>query len=143
MIEPTPRRQPVVPLTPLIDVVFNILTFFIVFSVFRGSEAAIGLRLPKAATGEQHSDAPLVVTVDEKESFLVNGYRLDRAGFRAEMARTLKRNPEQTVIIKADRDVRYARLVEALDSVRENGGSRIALAVEPQPGKGSAPAAAR
>lgn len=133
MIIEATRRRPLSPvLTPLIDVVFNILAFFIVFSTWGVSDASIGLRLPKAASGEQRVSAPVVVTVDEAEGFFVNGRRFDQAGFEAEMARTFQDKPEQTVIIKADRDIRYARLVEALDAVREHGGSRIALAVEPQ-----------
>lgn len=132
ILDPPRRRSLGIQLTPMVDVVFNVMTFFIIFTVFRGSEAAIGLRLPKAVTAEQHAATPLVVTVQEAGGFFVNGYRLDRSAFEAELARTLGRKPEQTVIIKADRSVRYERLVEALDAVRENGGTRIALAVEPK-----------
>lgn len=133
ILEVPRRRQPPIPLTPLIDVVFNILTFFIVFTVFRGTESAIGLRLPRAATGQQQAPAPLVVTVREEGYFLVNGREFDGESLRTELAGSVGRNPEGTVIVKADRNVRYELLVEALDAVRENGGAHIALAVEPKP----------
>lgn len=133
IIEPPRRRVPQVQLTPLIDVVFNTLAFFIVFTVFRGSESAIGLRLPQAATGEQHPPTPLVITVKEEGSIYLGGRVVDGGALKSELADRLGRDPEQVVVIKADRRVRYERLVEALDAVREQGGSRIALAVEPQP----------
>lgn len=133
ILEVPRRRQPPIPLTPLIDVVFNILTFFIVFTVFRGAESAIGLRLPRAVTGQKQAAAPLVVTVRDGGVFFVNGREVDGSSLRAELAESVGRNPDGTVIVKADRSVRYELLVEALDAVRENGGAHIALAVEPKP----------
>ncbi|MDI6871616.1 MAG: biopolymer transporter ExbD [Bacillota bacterium] len=133
IIEPPRRRSLQLQLTPLIDVVFLILTFFIVFTVFRGTESAIGLRLPRATTSEQHPPAPLVVTIPATGGFYVNGRPVDQRALGAEVARVVEQNPEQLVILKADRNVRYERLVEALDAVRENGGTRLALAVEPKP----------
>ncbi|MGE5553168.1 MAG: ExbD/TolR family protein [Betaproteobacteria bacterium] len=133
IIEPPRRRAPQIQITPLIDVIFNILCFFIVFTIFRGSESAIGLRLPRAATADRQPPAPLVVTVPATGGFYLDGREVDRDVLGAEVARLVERDPEHVVIIKADRSVRYERLVEALDVVRENGGTRLALAVEPKP----------
>jgi biopolymer transport protein ExbD len=133
IVDPPRRRPPQIQLTPLIDVIFNILCFFIVFTVFRSNEAAIGLRLPRAATSEQYPPAPLVVTVPATGGFYVADRPVDQIGLGAEVARVVGRDPNHLVIIKADRNVRYERLVEALDAVRENGGIRLALAVEPKP----------
>ncbi len=128
------RRKPEIQLTPMVDVVFNLLTFFIVFTVFRGSESAIALRLPKAVTAEQAPRTPIVITVPQSGEFYVGNTALSRDALGRVLARQLSGDPERAVIIKADRSVRYERLVEVMDAVRENGGSRIALGVEvPRP----------
>lgn len=132
IIEPPRRRAPQVQLTPLIDVVFNVMAFFIVFTVFRSSESAIGLRLPRASSAEEHPPAPLVVSVSEEGAFYLDGVELTSDELGDELNQRLRRDPGHVVVVKADRLVRYQRLVEALDAVRENGGSRIALAVEPE-----------
>lgn len=130
IVEPPRRRTPQIQLTPLVDVVFNLLAFFIIFTVFRGSESAIALRLPKAATAEQAPQTPIVVTVPASGDFYVGDTPLSRDALDRVLARQLAADPSRAVIIKADRSARYERLVEALDAVRENGGSRIALGVE-------------
>ncbi|HHW14071.1 MAG TPA: biopolymer transporter ExbD, partial [Firmicutes bacterium] len=125
ILEPPRRRAPQIQLTPLVDVVFNLLVFFIVFTVFRGSESAIALRLPRAATAEQAPQTPIVVTVPASGGFYVGNTPLTREALDRVLAQQLADDPERAVIIKADRSVRYERLVEALDAVRQNGGSRI------------------
>ncbi|MGE5507984.1 MAG: ExbD/TolR family protein [Chitinophagales bacterium] len=131
IVELPPRRKPFVQLTPLIDVTFNILTFFIVFTVFRGAESGIPLKLPKSVTAQKQAAAPVVVTVSQEGDFFVNGARFTREALAGEIARTVRTSPDQVVIIKADRDARYEYLVEALDAVRGSAGARIALAVDP------------
>jgi biopolymer transport protein ExbD len=132
IVELPRRTKPVVQLTPLIDVVFNILCFFIVFTVFRGAESGIQLKLPKSATAQQQPATPVVVTVSRAGEFFVNGAQYTRESLAGEVARTVSASPDQVVIIKADRDARYEYLVEALDAVRGSAGARIALAVDPQ-----------
>lgn len=126
------RSRPRVEIIPMIDITFTIITFFLVFTVFRGSDASLRLNLPKATTGDQNVAAPVVVTVTSEGQFLVEGNLLSPDGLKDALEGQVAGHPEQAVVIKADRDVKYQYLVDAMDAFRAVGGSHIALAVERQ-----------
>jgi biopolymer transport protein ExbD len=114
----------------MIDITFTIITFFLVFTVFRGTDAAMRLNLPKASSGDKGVTAPVVVTVTDQGEFFLQGRQVTTAELRSSLGNQVSAHPEQSVIIKADRDVKYQYLVDAMDAFRAVGGAHIALAVE-------------
>jgi biopolymer transport protein ExbD len=116
---------------PLIDVIFCILTFFILASLSFSRQQAINLNLPKASTGETQVNEMLVVSLDSTGQV----YLEQKAVTKEELGQTLKNyyllNPQGVVVLNASRESLYNDVVELLDLLRTFGGDRVALATIP------------
>jgi biopolymer transport protein ExbD len=119
-------------LIPLIDVVFCILTVFILASVAFSRQQAINLNLPKASTATPQMRQMLVVSLDEFGEVYVEKERIvTRDDLNKELKRYLLLNPNGVIALNAARNVSYNKVVDLLDSLREVGGDRVALATLP------------
>lgn len=126
------RRPPVLlDLTPLIDVVFLLLIFFMVSTTFVQDAAGLKIDLPRS----DNRDA-----IDAKQDVSIRvaadgGVFVDEAGvtlesLREHLAAAAKKNPETMVVLEADQAVDHGRVVEVLDLARDLGLTRFAIATE-------------
>lgn len=123
-----PRSRP--DITPMIDVIFFLLVFFMVFFTVRTAPLGLDVQLPKAVTGSPQSAASFEVVVDKSGAFYISGKKVSGTELRQALTERLQVNPDILVIVKADKEVLYEHVVAALDHVRGVGGSRLGLAVE-------------
>jgi biopolymer transport protein ExbD len=117
-----------VDLIPMIDVVFQLVVFFMVSSTFILTPG-ISLVLPSADTSEAVVMTKLVVTVADENTIFLNKEQYTLAGLSAaleEMPRE-KREGIRTVVIEGDRDIPYHLLVKVLDVLRETGFKGVNL----------------
>jgi len=120
------RSLPEVELTPLVDVLFMLIIFFVLTAVF--SEPLLPVNLP-GATGERVSGKSFTISID-REGDLFSG---DRALTREQaIERALASfREEKRVIIAADREVPYGYVVSFLDALRSAGVDSAGLLVDP------------
>ena len=113
-------KAPALSLTSMLDVIFLLLCFFVTASVFSQWESEISIKLPSAATAEEPDRLPgeIIVNLDKDGKVSVNSKRLGLIELRDRLARVAKFYPDQAVIIRADKDVRYELLVEVIDTCR-------------------------
>ena len=113
--------NPGVPLTPMIDVVFLLLCFFVTSQIFAQWETEIDIALPTAATGDMPQRLPgeVIINVLADGTAVVNGQALDDAQLRAMMDRLVKLFPGQPVLLRADKTTAYEHVVRVLDSCRQ------------------------
>ena len=111
-------ENPGVPLTPMIDVVFLLLCFFVTSQIFAQWETEIDVALPTAATGgaPQRLPGEVIVNVRADGSTVVNGQVLDDAQLRAMMDRLVQLFPGQPVLLRADKTTAYEHVVRVLDT---------------------------
>lgn len=114
-------ENPGVPLTPMIDVVFLLLCFFVTSQIFAQWETEIDVALPTAATGGMPQRLPgeVIVNVRADGSTVVNGRTLDDAQLKSMMARLVKLFPGQPVLLRADKATAYEHVVRVLDTCRQ------------------------
>ena len=127
------RRKPfdLLDLTPLIDVVFLLLIFFMVSTTFIREPGGIRVDLPHSDTQEFIREGEeLVIKVDADGDLYVDEVPVDLEGLRKELRRTVQLDPDTTVIIKADRDVEHGAVVRVMDTAKRIGLSRLAVATE-------------
>ncbi|HHT69735.1 MAG TPA: biopolymer transporter ExbD [Firmicutes bacterium] len=124
------RRRSSPDITPLIDVMFFMLVFFMVFSTLKTEPMGLDVELPRAVTGSAQTSSSFEVLVDKSGTFYVAGRQVSGAELEQNLADRLRVNPDIFVIVKADKEVRYEHVVKALDHVRGVGGYRLGLAVE-------------
>lgn len=126
----TRQRSRTPDITPMIDVVFFLLVFFMVFSTINTAPLGLDVELPKAVTGNPQASTTFDVLVDKSGLLYVSGKLVTGTELRQQLAQRLQVNPDLFVILKADKQVRYEHVVAALDHIRAVGGYKLGLAVE-------------
>ena len=113
-------RAPQLALTSMLDVIFLLLCFFVTVSVFSQWESEITIKLPSASTAEEPDRLPgeIIVNLAKDGKVTVNGKTLGLDDLRDRLAKVAKFYPDQAVIIRADKDVRYELLVGVIDTCR-------------------------
>ncbi len=117
-----------VDLVPMIDVVFQLVIFFMVSSTFIITPG-IPLTLPKSSTAEPVAMSKLVITLHSREEVYINKsrYTLEEASQLLSEMGTEKREEIKSVVLEGDRDLPYDLIVSVLDILRERGFSAINL----------------
>ncbi|MGJ3247815.1 MAG: ExbD/TolR family protein [Elainellaceae cyanobacterium] len=127
-----PSEEVRIEIIPLIDVIFCILTFFILAAVGLTRQMGINVDLPTATTGTTQMREMLVVSVDPVGQIYVEQEPIARNQLTQLLLDYRLNSPEGLVVLYASRSARYADVVEVLDLLRSVGGDRVALATLPE-----------
>jgi biopolymer transport protein ExbD len=120
-----------IEILPLIDVIFCILTFFILAAVGLSRQQAINLDLPSAKTGKAQMRDMLVVSLDDLGQVYVEQQLVTKTQLSQSIKNYHQSNPEGLMVLHAAKNSTYREVVEILDLLREVGGDRVALATLP------------
>ena len=118
-------------IVPMIDVIFAILTFFIMSTLFLTRSEGLPVNLPKAASAQQQqSSEPINVTVDANGKISVNRKSVNLDVLAAQVRTLMGGNPEALVIINADERVNHGQVVAVMDKLRQVEGAKLAIATQ-------------
>jgi biopolymer transport protein ExbD len=114
---------PKIELTPLIDMVFLLLIFFLVATTFHQTEREMQIALPVASSSAPISAMmqELIVNVDVDGQIIVGGRKIAADDLRSMVAGAVAQNPEQKVTVRGDRRTAYANIVTVLDICKGAG----------------------
>lgn len=119
-----------IDIVPMIDVIFFLLVFFMLFTTFKTTPYGFDLKLPKAtAVVKTQSDNILVHIADDGQLFLKDK-PVTLSELNDQVKNKLEENPQITVVIKADQNAQYKYLIQVMDTVSQAGGSKFSLAAE-------------
>jgi biopolymer transport protein ExbD len=118
-----------VDMTPMLDVVFIMLIFFIVTASFV-KEAGIDVTRPPAATAERKERGNILVAITANDQIWIDRRQVDPRALRANIERLHAENPGGSVVIQADVDSKNGLLILVMDAARSAGVSSVALAAE-------------
>lgn len=118
-----------IDLTPMLDVVFIMLIFFIVTASFV-KESGVDVSRQQAASAAPQERATVLVGITESGQVWIDGRPVDVRAVRANLERLHAENPKGTVVIQADRRSENGVLVQVLDAARLAGVDDVALAAE-------------
>lgn len=116
-------------MTPMLDVIFILLIFFVVTTSFV-KEAGIEVSRPKAATASHQEQASIVVAIDRNGEIWVDKRRIEMGAVTSNVERLHIENPQSAVLVMADRASKNGVLVEVLDRIRRAGVEKIAIVAE-------------
>ena len=118
-----------VNLTPMLDVVFIMLIFFIVTASFV-KEAGIDITRPPAATAERKERGNIIVAITANNQIWIDRRPVDPRALRANIERLRAENPQGSLIIQADTKSENGLLVLVIDAARLAGVTTVSLAAE-------------
>ncbi len=117
--------------TPMLDVVFIMLIFFIVTASFT-KETGIDVNRPSASTAEVKEQGNILVAITSDGEIWIDKRRVDPRALQANIERLHAENPKGSVVIQADTDSKNGLLVSVMDAARAAGIDNISLAAQPK-----------
>ncbi|MEH1830728.1 MAG: biopolymer transporter ExbD [Nostoc sp.] len=137
----TPIEEVQIQIIPLIDVVFCILTFFLLAALQFTRQQAINVDLPKASpssvSGITSQSGSLIVTIDAVGTTYIEKQAVKREDLGARLKQYLQANPSAVIVLNASRTATYNDVIETLDLLRQVGGDRVSLGIIPGPSQPS------
>lgn len=134
MIRPTPQNDSsTIELTPMIDIVFLLLTFFLVATTFQQTEREMSIALPEASSAMPISASlrEIIVNVDAQGLIYVSGTERTHEELRNIISEATQGNPDQKVTVRGDRTTPYENIVRALDICKSAGVNEPYLDTRP------------
>jgi biopolymer transport protein ExbD len=116
-------------LTPMIDMIFQLLIFFLLTSFLL--VPAINVALPRSRSPEATPPAAMTLTVRRDGSLLLAGQAVSVDDLSALVSTALAGQSEAAIILQADRGVSFGQVVEVMEAVRSGGARDISFLVEP------------
>lgn len=123
------QSEPHLDVTPLADIVFLLLIFFMLSSTLV-IEPGIKLKLPKAKTSEVQSDDKIILSITKDSKIYVNDRQVALSRLEDEIRALLSMRREKTLVVRADKSVSHGLVVQALDKAKLAGAKNLALAAE-------------
>ena len=120
------RDEGSIDITPMLDVVFIMLIFFIVTATFI-KESGTKVDRPRAYTGEVQDKASVLIAIDAEDKVWVDRQTIDVRGLRAVIERLHAENPKGSVVIQVDKESRNEVLVDVLDAATRAGVKDVAI----------------
>ena len=126
------NEEPRIELVPLIDVIFCILTFFLLAGLQAGKQQAISVDIPNATTGTPAARELLMVSLNDAGQIFVEQQPILAQVQLIEAVKVYRQaRPNSSIVLYASKQVNYSKVVEILDALRGVAGDRVALATLP------------
>ena len=116
-----------IDITPMLDVVFIMLIFFIVTASFV-KESGIDVNRPDAATATVKERGNILVAITDTNQIWIDRRQVDPRSVRANIERLHAENPQGAVVIQADKNSKNGLLVEVMDAARQAGVFNVSIA---------------
>ena len=115
---------------PMIDIIFVILSFFIVSSLYLVKLETIPVNLPSAETSNQEKDSLIVVTLNIENNVFIDEKFIDASTLENEIKSKLKNSKNKKVILRADKGLKYGKVISILDVLRKIENIKIGVSTE-------------
>ena len=115
---------------PMIDIIFAILSFFIISSLFLTRIDSIEVNLPKSSTAVREKNRPQIITVDNNEKIYFKSNEISLKNISALIRKNIENLEEPLVILRADTSVKHGLIVNLLDELRKIENLKIGISTE-------------
>jgi biopolymer transport protein ExbD len=116
-------------ITPMLDVVFIMLIFFIVTATFI-KEAGIDVNRPDAQTAVKQEKANILIAIGPNDDIWIDRRQVDIRSVRPNIERLHAENPQGSVVIQADKESKTDTLIQVMDASRQAGVYNVAIAAQ-------------
>ncbi|EKQ67013.1 biopolymer transport protein [Leptolyngbyaceae cyanobacterium JSC-12] len=125
-----PELTPQINIVPMIDVIFAILAFFIMSTLFLGRFEGLAVNLPKAKSAKPQNVVRATVTLDSKGNLYLNKDRLQVEDLPDSIRKLSQSGQDLVVVLNADGSVTHDRVVTVMDQIRQVEGVKLAIATQ-------------
>lgn len=125
-----PEEEFEINILPMIDVIFSILAFFIISSLFLTRSQGLSVDLPSAQTSEPKQSVELNITIEADGKMYLDRQPIKLEALKGALTDKIAPNSESVVIINADEKVAHGTVVKVMDRLRQVPGAKMAIATE-------------
>lgn len=125
-----PEEQLEINILPMIDVIFSILAFFIISSLFLARSQGLSVDLPSAQTSEPKQSAQYNITIKSDGDLFLDRQPIQLEQLKGALEEKITPNSQSLVIINADQKVEHGTVVKVMDRLRQVPGASMAIAAE-------------
>ncbi len=118
-----------IDITPMLDVVFIMLIFFIVTATFV-KETGIDVNRPDAPSAVKKDNANILVAISGKNEIWIDRRKIDIRQVRPNIERLHAENPQGSVVIQADKESKTDTLIKVMDAARQAGVFNVSIAAD-------------
>ncbi|MBE9045799.1 biopolymer transporter ExbD [Pleurocapsales cyanobacterium LEGE 10410] len=115
---------------PMIDVIFSILAFFIISSLFLTRSQGLPVDLPSAQTAEPKQSVQLNITIEPDGKLFLDRQPIELDNLKGALTEKIAPDSESVVIINADTKVEHGTVVKVMDRLRQVPGAKMAIAAD-------------
>ena len=115
---------------PMIDIIFAILSFFIISSLYLTKIDSIKVNLPKSSTAVREQNKPQIITVDNNEKIYFNSNEISLKDISTLIRTNIEKIEEPIVILRADTSVKHGLIVSLLDELRKIENLKIGISTD-------------
>ena len=116
---------------PMIDIIFVILSFFIVSSLYLVKLETIPVNLPSAETSNQEKDSLILITLNLENKVFIDDKFIDISILENELRSKLKIIKSKKVVLRADKGIKYGQVISILDILRKIENIKIGVSTKP------------
>ena len=117
---------------PMIDIIFAILSFFIISSLYLTKIDSIKVNLPKSSTAVREQNKPQIITIDNNEKIYFNSNEITLKNISGLIRTNIENLEEPIVILRADTSVKHGLIVSLLDELRKIENLKIGISTDNQ-----------
>lgn len=124
------KKEPTIMIIPMIDIVFFLLVFFMVGTLYMNTEQQIPLNLPSTSTSTAKSIEPIIITLTTSHKLYIDNREISADNLSQEVQDIVQTTPRQAFVIRASKDVYYNEVIALLDMLKVNGAKYISVATD-------------
>lgn len=121
-------KQPDLNIIPMIDIMFFLLVFFMLSTMYMVEQKTIPVNLPQATSATIDNKTNFTVTLKDDGSIYLEDQQTDIQTLLMQATKEQKNNPSFAIIIRADKDINYDKVVSFIDTLKKSGITRFGLA---------------
>ena len=121
-------KQPDLNIIPMIDIMFFLLVFFMLSTMYMVEQKTIPVNLPQATSAAIYNKTNFTVTLKDDGSIYLEEQQTDIQTLLMQATKEQKNNPSFAIIIRADKDINYDKVVSFIDTLKKAGITRFGLA---------------
>lgn len=123
-------EQPQLMIIPMIDIIFFLLVFFMMSTLYMVEQHTMPVSLPQAAAVQQDTQRNITVTVTKDGRILFEQEELPLTLLKKRVGLEIAGQPDKVFVLRADKQVEYGQVINVLDELKMAGARRVAVAAE-------------
>lgn len=124
------ERQPRLMIIPMIDIIFFLLVFFMISTMYMVEQRSISVNLPQSQTANVNMTKPGIITLTKEGKIYFNKEEIAPELLAKRVKIELAQNSEQAFLVRADKQVEYGKVMYIFDELKLQGVKRIGVAAD-------------